>query len=147
MEKETQLVTASFHKTIKANTNLTLKSNKIDLPFRTKRIRAAFAPGCNRLMRLYFFISPDPSTPTTDEPTGTNLLAYLGPQFYIVGEDCIVDFQHETDIQTAGYYLKVYAENLDIEDHTIDVQITVEIIPWENVEESKPTTIGKEEKT
>jgi len=135
MKETTRLVTCSFHDSVAADSKITLVSNKIDLPFRTKRIRAAFAPGTERLLRLYFYISPDKSAPTTEPPTGDNILAQLGPQVYIVGDDTIVDFQHEIAIIEAGKYLKVYADNLDTYPHTIDVQITVEIIPWEDIEE------------
>lgn len=131
MAQKSRLVTASFHDTVVANTKKTLVSNKIDLPFSTKRIRAAFALGCNRLLRLYFFISPDDSAPTTEPPTGSNILSQLGPQLYIVGDDCIIDFEHELGQRVSGMYLKVYADNLDAFDHTIDAQITVEIFPRE----------------
>ncbi len=134
MNPKSRLVTSSFHDTVAANSKKTLVSNKIDLPFSTKRIRAAFAAGTNRLLKLSFYLSPDKSAPTTAPPTGDNILAQLGPQTYIVGEDCIVDFQHELGILSAGFYLKVYANNLDTAEHTIDVQITVEIFPWEEVE-------------
>lgn len=133
MKPKSRLVTASFHGTVAANSRLTLVSNKIDLPFSTKRVRAAFAPGANRLLRLSFWISPDPSAPITDDVTGTNILTQLGPQLYVTGDDNIVDFQHEIGIEVAGKYLKVHAENLDTNPHTIDVQITVEIFPWEEV--------------
>jgi len=137
MAQKSRLVTASFHGTVAAHSRITLVSNKIDLPFSTKRIRAAFAPGTDRLLRLSFWISPDPSAPTTDYPTGANILTQLGPQHYIVGDDNTVDFQHEIGVEVAGKYLKVHAENLDTEVHTIDVQITVEIFPWEKVEKNK----------
>lgn len=135
MNNHNRIITASFHDTVVAGANKTLVSNRIDLPFTTKRIRAAFAPGVNRTLRLFFFISPDADVPTTHEPGGTNILAQLGPQRYIVGEDCVVDFVHETGSLESGKYLKVYAENTDAFDHTIDVQITVEIIPRENIKE------------
>ena len=132
---QSRLVTCSFHGTVAANSKKTLVANKIDLPFSTKRIRAAFAPGTNRLLRLYFFLSPDDSAPTTVQPTGDNVLSQLGPQRYIVGDGNIVDFEHEMAQKTAGIYLKVYADNQDAYEHTIDVQITVEIIPWPNGKE------------
>lgn len=135
MPEKTRLVTCSFHGTVAASSKKTLVSNKVDLRFKTKRIRAAFAPGANRLLRLYFYLSPDESAPTTEPPTGDNILAQLGPQTYIVGEDCVVDFQHEIDQAVSGVYIKIYADNLDAFPHTIDAQITIEIIPWENEKE------------
>lgn len=135
MKNQNRLQTCSFHSTVAASSKKTLVSNKIDLPFRTKRIRAAFAPGCDRLLQLSFYISPDDSDPTIEAPTGDNIFAMLGPQTYIVGDDNIVDFVHEIDIAVAGRYLKVYANNTDTYEHTIDVQITLEIIPWEDKEE------------
>lgn len=133
MEKS-RLVTVSFQGQIPANSNRTYRSNAINLPFRTKRIRAAFPAGTNRLLRLSYFISPDDSTPTTEPPTGTNVLSQLGGQPYVVGDDNLVDFQHEIRIEVAGKYLKVYCENSDVAAHTLDTQITVEIIPWEDEE-------------
>lgn len=137
MNNQSRLITASFQGTVAANSKKTLRSNRIDLPFGTKRIRAAFALGCNRLLRLSFYISPDQSTPTTEPPTGINIFAQLGASQYITGEDNIIDFQHEIGIKTAGYYLKVYADNQDTYEHTIDAQITIEIFPWENAKEEK----------
>jgi len=135
MKETSRLVTSSFHDTVAASSKKTLVSNKINLPFRTKRIRAAFAPGTERLLRLYFFISPDEEAPTTKPPTGMNVLTQLGPQAYIVGDDTIVDFQHELEQKVSGMNLKIYADNLDTYPHTIDAQITVEIFPEEEVEQ------------
>lgn len=126
-----RLVTISFHGTVAANSKKTLVSNKVDLPCTTKRIRAAFAEGCNRTLQLSIFISPDSSAPTAGPPTGANIFSELGHSSYIVGNDCIVDFLHETASKSAGVYLKVYANNTDDYEHTIDVQITVEVFPWE----------------
>lgn len=137
MREKPRLTTASFHGTVAASSKLTLVSNRIDLPFKTKRIRAAFAPGTNRLLRLYFFVSPDESAPTTEEPTGSNVLREMGPQGYITGDDNIVDFQHELEQEFSGMYLKVYADNIDTYEHTIDAQVTVEILPREEEEEEK----------
>ena len=135
MINQSRLITASFHDTVLANSNKTLVSNKIDLPFSTTRIRAAFAPGCDRLLRLSFYISPDKSAPTTEPPNGSNIFTQVGPTLHIVGDDNIVDFEHEIQVRTAGYYLKVYAENLDAFEHTIDAQITIRQYTWEELEE------------
>ena len=137
MPQKSRLVTCSFHDTVAANSKKTLVSNRVDLPFRTKRIRAAFALGTNRTLRLYFYLSPDDSAPTTEPPTGDNILTQLGPQTYVVGDDTTVDFEHEIAQAVSGKYLKVYADNLDAFPHTIDVQITVEIFERGEEEEEK----------
>jgi len=121
-----RLVTISFFGTVAASSNKTLVSKRINVPFQTKRVRVSFAPGVNRLMKLYFYISPDPSAPTTAAPTGYNILAQTGQAEYITGDDEYKDFQMEIQEVTKGQYVKVYAVNEDTYEHTIDVQITVE---------------------
>lgn len=121
-----RLVTISFFGQVSASSNKTLVSQRINVPFRTTRIRASFAPGVDRLMRLYFYISPDPSAPTASAPTGYNILAQTGQATYISGDNEVKDFQMEIMEITRGQYVKVYAVNEDTYEHTIDVQITVE---------------------
>jgi hypothetical protein len=128
MAKIPKLQTISFFGTCPANANITLVSNFIDVPFNTKKIRASFAPGVERLMTLKYFISGDKNAPTTEEPQGINILAQIGQARYITGDDEFKEFEHETIHQVAGGYLKVYAENSDVFDHTIDSQVTIEFI-------------------
>jgi len=120
--------TISFFGTVPANSNLTLVSKRITLPFRTKRIRASFAPGVQRLMKLYYFISQDPSAPTNEEPKGFNILSSLGQVNYLTGDDEFKDLAHEVENKESGAYIKIYAINSDSYDHTIDSQITIEFI-------------------
>jgi len=120
--------TISFFGTVPANSNITLVSKRITLPFRTKKIRASFAPGVQRLMKLYYFISFDPSAPTTEEPKGSNILSSLGQVNYITGDDEFKDLVHEVECKESGAYLKIYAVNTDSFEHTIDSQITIEFI-------------------
>ena len=131
-----RLVTISFFDTVDASSKKTLVSQRINVPFRTTRIRASFAPGVNRLMKLYFYISPDPSAPSTEAPTGYNVLAQTGQATYISGDNDVKDFQMEIMETVRGQYLKVYAVNEDTYPHTIDVQITVEFAYLE--ERAKP---------
>ena len=121
-------VTISFFGTVEANSKLTLVSKRLTAPFTTRRFRCSFAPGVHRLMNLYFFISPDPETPTTKQPTGDNVLAQTGQVVYITGDNEIKDFEMEAINLNRGKYLKVYAVNNDTYDHTIDVQITIEFL-------------------
>ena len=126
-------VTISFFGKVSAGSKKTLVSRRINVPFGTKRVRASFAPGVNRLMQLYFYISPDPSAPTTSPPTGYNILAQTGQADFITGDDEIKDFQMEIMELTRGQYVKVYAVNEDTYPHTIDVQITVEFAYLEEI--------------
>ena len=125
---ENKLQTISFLGTVGAGVNKTLVSQRISLPFRTKKIRASFAPGVQRLMKLYFFISQDPTAPTTEEPKGNNILASLGQVSYLTGDEEFKDLAHEVECPTAGAYIKIYAVNSDAFEHTIDAQVTIEFI-------------------
>lgn len=121
-----RMVTVSFFNKVAANSKKTLVSKRINVPFGTKRVRCSFPPGANRLLKLHFYISPDPSAPTTGPPTGYNILGQTGQVEYIAGDNEIKDFQMEVMEPARGQYVKVYAENEDTYEHTIDVQITVE---------------------
>ena len=135
----TRITTISFFDFVAASSNKTLVSQRIGTPFRIKHIQASFAPGVERLMKLYFFVSPDSAQPTTKVPTGTNLLAQTGQARYLTGDDESKGFGLEVYFAERGYYVKVYAENTDTYAHTIDVQITIEL---EEPEEKK-TLINK----
>jgi len=89
---------------------------------------ASFAPGVDRLMNLYFFVSPDKTAPTDARPNGTNILAQHGQVSYISGDDERKEFSFEALFPERGYYLKVFAVNNDTFEHTIDAQITVELL-------------------
>lgn len=120
--------TVSFFGTVGASANLTLVSKQISGAFNVKKIRASFAPGVNRLMKLKFFISSDPEAPTTAAPNGVNILQQTGQANYITGDDEFKEFEHEITNPTRNSWLKIYAENADTFDHTIDAQITIEYI-------------------
>jgi len=137
---ESRLVTMSFFGSVSASSKNTLVSEYINVPFRTRVVRASFAPGVNRLMKLYFFISQDKEAPTTEEPKGTNLFAQLGQVRYITGDDEFKEFPHQVPYHEAGSYLKIYAVNDDTYDHTIDCQITIELLEaggWQEFKESQ----------
>lgn len=120
--------TISFFGSVNAASNLTLVSGRISQAFKTTKIRASFAPGVNRLMTLKYFISTDPTAPTTAEPQGTNVLQKIGQVAYITGDDEFKELEHEVIDPTRNAYIKVYAENADVAAHTIDTQVTIEFI-------------------
>lgn len=125
---KSKIQTISFLGTVAANSNITLVSKRITLPFKTTKIRASFAPGVQRKMNLYYFISKDPTAPTTEQPQGNNILASLGQVTYLTGDEEFKDLAHEVECTEAGAYLKIYAVNSDVFEHTIDSQITIEFI-------------------
>ena len=127
-KEETRLQTIAFFGAVTANTNKTLVSHRIDVPFKIKEIACSFAPGVNKLMNLEFYISPDDSEPTAKPLTGLNILASLGHVGYLTGDDERKEMKVETIPSNAGQYLKVYANNNDAYDHTIDAQVTIELI-------------------
>lgn len=134
---ENQQQTISFFGTVGAGLNLTLVSQRISLPFRTKKIRASFAPGVNRLMRLYFFISLDPEAPTLTPPQGVDILKAIGQVTYITGDEEFKEVPHEVLNISRGAYIKVYAVNADAFEHTIDCQVTIEFIPEQHDTEAE----------
>lgn len=127
-EETKRLQTIPFFGTVSASSNKTLVSKRIDVPFKIKEIACSFAPGVNRLMNLEFYVSPDDSAPTAKPLTGTNILASLGHVGYLTGDDERKRQAIEMEPSGAGYYLKIFAANSDTYDHTIDAQITVELI-------------------
>jgi hypothetical protein len=137
MTKENRLVTISFFGTVSASSKNTLVSKRITSPFRVKKIRASFAPGVNRLMNLYFFISFDDSAPTTAEPLGTNILAQTGQVTYLTGDDEYKEIEPQVEDKSRSAYIKIYAINSDTFEHTIDAQVTIEMLEEETEEKPK----------
>jgi len=137
MEETKRLAAVSFFGTVAASSKATLVSKRITSPFRIKKIRASFAPGTDRLLNLYFFISYDDSAPTTAQPTGTNILSQTGQVTYITGDDEYKEVEVEVEQREAGAYIKIYADNTDTFEHTIDSQIIIEML-----EESPKAAVG-----
>ena len=123
-----RIITIPFFGTVSANSRTTLTSKRIDYPIRTLKVRASFPAGANRLVKLYYFISPDDETPTDKFPNGVNLFAELGENVYIVGDDNEVILDHMSEMLTGGNYLKVHAINEDTYDHTIETQMTLKML-------------------
>ncbi|MBT9175228.1 MAG: hypothetical protein DDT22_00902 [candidate division WS2 bacterium] len=133
----TRLQTIAFFGRVPANARRTITSKRIEVPFRVKKVTASFAPGVNRLMNLEFYISPDDSAPTVKPLTGINILGTLGHVGFLTGDDGIKSHEVEMETITAGYYVKVFANNRDAFAHTIDAQVLIELIYQEKEEEKK----------
>jgi len=121
--------TVAFYGTVNANGEVTLVSPRIATPFCLKRLLVRFAPGCENLVALRFYISLDDQAPSSGKPSGLNILDDYGQVNYIVGDDVLKDLEHEVESPGGGAYLKVYAINTDAYPHSIDVQMFIEPLP------------------
>lgn len=124
-----RIVTASFFGTCPSHSSITLVSKRIPTPFKTQDFFASFPINTNRTLLLRYYVSPDKSAPTSNTLTGQNLLDDYGQVDYITGDDEQKHFTHQVFFQSAGMYIKVFAENSDDYDHTIDTQILFQLIP------------------
>lgn len=121
--------TVAFYGTVSANSDQTLVCPRIATPFSLKRLLVRFAPGCENLLKLRFYISLDAHAPTLGAPSGVNILEDYGQVNYLVGDDVLKDIEHEVDCAEGGAYLKVFADNDDSYPHSVDVQMFIEPLP------------------
>jgi len=124
-----RLVTITFYGTVPMNSNKTFVSKLIGVPFVIRSIAQSFATGTNRTMTTKYFISNDPEAPTTEQPQGFNVLSQFGQAVYLTGDDERKEFSQETETPAANAYIKLYCENADTFDHTLDAQVTIELLP------------------
>jgi len=110
-----------FAGTVTAGGELTLCSDLISLPFTLNSVLISFALNTNRTVQIDIFASPDNDTPTTGRPAGSSLCELYGQVNYIVGDDEQKFITHDLVCNERVTYLKVYAKNTDIFDHTVDV--------------------------
>jgi len=125
------LKTVSFYGTCLANSELTLISQRISTPYAVKNILAHFALNCARTLQLDFYISQDTDVPTIGRPGGFSLLGEYGQVNYVVGDDETKNLENHASSPTSPSWIKVYANNTDGFNHTVDVQIIIEIQPRE----------------
>ena len=120
--------TIPFKGTCLANSTKVLVSKRITFPFRVEKITASFALNCNHTLQISPIVSPDQEAPATEKPTGSNLLAPYGQVNYLSGDDEQEVHINQTIVTQTGMYLKIYANNIDAFDHTIDAQISLTVI-------------------
>ena len=125
MDNDTKTIV--FNGTCSANDVLTLVSNRISSPFTIEDLSFHFALNTNRTLELKPFISSDDNAPSSGEPSGFNFLHEYGQSSKVVGDDEPKFFRHNYTVREAGSYLKIYANNTDAFDHTVDVHITIRI--------------------
>ena len=117
--------TINFVDTVTAGSAKTVTSKVISRGFTVFAVRIAFALNTNRLLKVRVIVSPDDSCPTSLPVNGTNLLLNNSPEPYIVGDDeakYILKCYHQDE---GNAFIKVFAENSDGYDHTLDVQVFV----------------------
>lgn len=117
--------TLVFTGTVAANSIVTLVSQRLMFPFATKELRAHFALNTNKQLRIQFVVSPDDSAPTSEPFTGHSLLSTLGQVSYIIGDDQEVVIPYHVLIQDIGMFLKIFADNRDSYEHSIDAKIFI----------------------
>ena len=123
-----QTITVPFKGTCLANSTVILVSERLTFPYRTERIISSFALNTNHTLHLIPYLSWDPSTPSTGLPSGSSLFSPYGQVEYLSGDDEHEEHIHQTLVKRFGSYLKIYANNIDSFDHTIDVQIQITVI-------------------
>lgn len=119
--------TIPFFGTVAAHSKATLVSKLITAPFELQRVKVAFALNTNRQLRVEFFISPDESTPTDKPLTGLSVLSALGQVEYLVGDDDTKEVPMKIAVRTSNMYVKVFADNQDSYEHTIDAQAFIRL--------------------
>jgi len=117
-----------FFGTVTANSQITLISPLITDPYEVVSIDCKFALNCAGTLKLRFFLSPDDSTPTDEKPTGFNILEEYGQVDYLAGDDETKHLSVSATRRERNSFLKVYGENNDGFDHTIDAIMTIKII-------------------
>jgi hypothetical protein len=122
------LKTIAFFGVVPARDELVLASRCIMYPYRLRRVRARFPPGCANLVRLRFLVAADGSTGTGAAVSGVSVLGENGQVDYVVGDDDTKDMEHEVEQPEGGSFLKVHAVNEDWAEHGVDVRMTIEVI-------------------
>jgi len=118
--------TIAFNETLPEYQNILLVSKRIPYPYKLVKIRAHFPLGTDRKLQLQYYLSPDKSEDVTHGKTGINVLHALGYSEYITGDNNTVEIECSIEVPEAGTYVKVYATNEDVYEHTVDVQAIIE---------------------
>jgi hypothetical protein len=119
--------TVNIIATVSANTTLTVCSPLISKPFIFHSLWANFVLNQQHQLRIYPYISPDDSIPTTLPLTGINILSLSSPVFYLSGDGDSKEIQQHIFFATGSAYCKCFCHNLDGFDHLCDVRFYIEI--------------------
>lgn len=110
----------------------TFVSQHITWSFTIIQAQIHFPAGCDHLVRAYLYISPDNDAPTTQEPTGINLLASYAPTPWIVADNITLSFQLNMTHRPKGAWLKLHSYNLDSFSHFPAALLTILEFPEED---------------
>jgi len=122
-----QNITIPFKGTCLANSEKVLVSKRLNFRFIVRKITVNFALNTNHLLQIIPLLSSDPTAPATGKPQGTSLFSPYGQVDYLSGDDEHEEQIHELQVPQIGSYLKIYANNIDAFDHTIDAQIQIQV--------------------
>lgn len=112
-------VTIPFFGSVSASGTLTMKSERLNFFYTTRRISVSFPLNTNRTVEAHPLISHDPDIPTTGRPTGQFLFEPHGNVRYLVGDDERVSVAHETTTFQKATYCCLYLVNHDSFVHRI----------------------------
>lgn len=127
MNKGKRIATVNFFDTVAPNSSKTLVSKQINNKYRIKSFKISFAPGTNRLLELEPYVSPDADDPSDGSINGVNLIQQFSHKEVIVGDDERKRLEQNIIVAQRNTWLKIFANNTDSNEHSIDAQITVEI--------------------
>jgi len=116
-----------FYGTVPANSEKTLVSDRLSLPYTIKEVQIHFPPGTECKNRIRVYVSGSDYAPSTGKPDGDNLFAYGGHIEYIVGDNETLILPRSDKIEQKPTWIKVHAENTDSYDHTIDVRVVIDL--------------------
>jgi len=119
--------TLMFAGTCPARGEVTLVSQRISRPFRTRRFSVRFPVGCINLLAVSFYMAQDDEAPAAGRPSGISILQDYGQVGLVRGDGVQIVLDHVVAGVAAGAYIKVYASNGDFFDHAVDVDIEIEV--------------------
>lgn len=115
-----------FQGSVTTGASVTLVSQRLRFPYVLENLRVKFALGHVGLVQHRFFVSDDELAPTTEQPSGSNILKQYGNVDYVIGDDDVLELKDETHVTRQGTYIKVFVTNSDTVTHTINVVATIE---------------------
>lgn len=105
--KPTMLAEIPFEGTVLAGGFLTLVSGYIPHRYRVIRAKMFFTAAAANLVRHRWYVSRNPSAPTGDWPTDTNLYGRLSPTATFIGQSLIRQVTTNVEVLEEGTYLKL----------------------------------------